>query len=146
MYLFFMNKKKSFTDSMVNFLMREGKKCKSKKIIKSVFSKILRKINVKENQIEEKIFSGVLPSFDIKKKKIGGAMYQIPIEIKYSKALAMTVKWVIKYAKVRNDAKNIDNGLFLELLDMYLKRGRTFKKMEEIKNTVIKNKAFLCYQ
>lgn len=130
-------------DRIVNIIIKKGKRGISEKITKLALSPLIRKTSIEYSEIENKLINNVIVNFKIKKKKIGGGFYQIPIKISNSDSVLMAIKWIIKNAKERTDKENMQSGLYLELLDVYLMRGRTFKKKQNMEKIINSNRAFI---
>jgi len=130
----------------INFLTLDGKKSQAEKIaLESI--KILSG-KVRENPVEafEKIVDNLRPLVEVKSRRVGGATYQVPVEVRSSRALSLGLKWLIKAARSRKSEKTMINKLSSELVDAYNKKGAAYKKKEDTHKMAEANKAFSHYR
>ena len=105
----------------------------------------LDKIKSKNNEDPLKIFntaiSNVKPNLECRSRRVGGATYQVPVEVKAKRAQALAIRWLIDSARKRKD-KNMSDKIFNELYDAYEKKGAAVKKKEDVHKMAESNKAF----
>ena len=130
---------------LINYVMLDGKKSVSCKIIYKSIENLSKKTGLNQTRIFRELINNIRPSVEIKSKKIGGGIYQIPIKVKINKSISLALKWIVKAARERKDVTNMKNKLYLEFLDSYLKKGGAFKKKEEVYKIAEANKAFSHY-
>jgi small subunit ribosomal protein S7 len=129
----------------INALMRDGKKSIAEKVVYGALAKVESKIEDK-NGIEAFLVSikNVEPLLEVKSRRVGGSTYQIPVEVKEERRLALAIRWIINAARARNEKSMIDN-LAAELLDAFHERGSAIKKKEDTHRMAEANKAFAHY-
>ena len=126
----------------INNLMKQGKKSLAEKIFYQSIDKIKKQGKV-DNGIElfKKALENVAPMLEVKSKRIGGATYQVPIEISEARRMALAMRWIISYSKSRKGQTMADK-LAAELLAAANKDGSAFKKKEDTHRMAEANKAF----
>ena len=127
---------------LVNYVMQDGKKSISKYIVEDSISNLKKKIQIDSKIIIKRIIKNIKPSIEVKSKKIGGVTYKIPVEIGESRATSISLKWIVETARNRQDSKTMVKKLYLELLDVYLRKGKSLKKKEEMHRIAESNRAF----
>ena len=125
----------------VNYIMKAGKKNIAEKIFYGSIKIIESK--QKENGIDvfKKAIENASPVLEVKSKRIGGATYQVPMEVSSHRKLALAMRWIIGYSKSRK-GKNMSERLASELLDAYKNEGQSIKKKEDTHKMAEANKAF----
>jgi len=125
----------------INKLMYNGKKSVSERI----FYRSLDIINEKTKDDGLKIFrqaiDNVKPVLEVKARRIGGSNYQVPIEVRTDRKLYLAIRWIIEYARARNE-KSMEESLALEILDAANNKGSSIKKKEDTFRMAEANKAF----
>ena len=125
----------------INQIMQRGKKSVAEKIMYSA----LDQISLKSKQDPLKIFDDALdqvaPQVEVKSRRVGGATYQVPIEVKSSRKMALAMRWLVNSAKKRSEKKMADK-LANELLDASDGRGEAVKKRQDTHKMADANKAF----
>lgn len=140
------SKYKSFSLSkFINCMMLDGKKSTSEKIVYGALEKLEQKIEDKNGiEVFNASIKNVEPLLEVKSRRVGGSTYQIPVEVKDDRRLALAIRWIINAARARNEKSMIDN-LAAELLDAYNERGSAIKKKEDTHRMAEANKAFAHY-
>lgn len=130
----------------INVVMSHGKKSVAEKIVYGALDEIDNKLK-KNNSIElfTKALDNVKPIVEVKSRRIGGATYQIPVEIKFDRSQTLAIRWIIGAAKKRSE-KNMKMRLAAELLDAADKRGTAIRKSEDTYRMAEANKAFSHYR
>ena len=124
----------------MNNLMKDGKKSVAEKIVYGAFDEINK--NSKEDPLE--VFMKALevsPVVEVKSRRVGGANYQVPVEIRPSRRQALAMRWIVEAARSRNE-KSMDLRLAGELQDASQKKGSAFRKREDVHKMAEANKAF----
>jgi small subunit ribosomal protein S7 len=131
---------------LINKVMNSGKKSIARKIVYSAISKFMEK-TATANAIEafETALENAKPSLEVKSRRIGGATYQVPVEISPERRTAMAMSWIIKNAQTKSGKSMID-GLAIELADCYKNQGSTIKKKDDLHKMAEANKAFAHYK
>ena len=129
----------------INNLMQHGKKTIAEKILYST----LEKISTQKKQVPIKIFQDVLnnvkPKVEVKSRRIGGATYQVPNEVKADRAQALAIRWLVEAARKRS-GKSMQDKLYQEFLDAFDNKGGAVKKREDVHKMADANKAFAHYR
>src|SRR3990167_787020 len=123
-------------------VMMEGKKHLARKIVYDALTDLCKKLS-KENPLEifEAALENAAPQVEVKSRRIGGATYQVPIEIAPGRRESIAMGWIIKHARSK-PGKNMVQGLSQELQDCYNNQGSTVKKKEDTHRMAEANKAF----
>ena len=129
----------------INMLMRSGKKSVAEKIVYGALDEIVHKS--KENALEvfNKALDNVRPIVEVKSRRVGGATYQIPVEVRQDRSTTLAMRWLVNAAKNRGE-KNMGLRLAGELLDASEKKGTAIKKREDTHRMAEANKAFSHYR
>ena len=129
----------------INILMLHGKKTIAEKILYST----LEKISTQKKQVPIKIFQDVLnnvkPKVEVKSRRIGGATYQVPNEVKADRGQALAIRWLVEAARKRS-GKSMQDKLYQEFLDAFDNKGGAVKKREDVHKMADANKAFAHYR
>lgn len=125
----------------VNNLMYEGKKSKAFKIFYEAISEVAQKSQENGLEVWKKALENVTPQVEVRSRRIGGATYQIPQEIRPARKQSLAIKWLIQAARNRND-KSMSRRLANEILAAYKEEGGAFKKKEDTHRMAEANKAF----
>jgi small subunit ribosomal protein S7 len=125
----------------VNGIMYSGKKSVAQNIFYGALDIVEKKINEEGIKIFKKAMSNVKPTVEVKSRRIGGATYQVPIEVKPNRRQSLAIRWLRDYAKQRN-GKSMMEKLADELIDASNNRGGAIKKKEDVYKMAEANKAF----
>jgi small subunit ribosomal protein S7 len=129
----------------INSLMRKGKKSTAEAILYRSLDLIGKKIEEEPIKVFEKAIDNVKPVIEVKSRRVGGSTYQVPVEVRSGRRLALSIRWVINYAKARSE-KTMEGKLAGELLDAANNRGAAIKKKEDTHKMAEANKAFAHYR
>ena len=126
----------------MNQLMVDGKKSIAESIVYGAFEQ-LEKDNKDEDLVDvfRKILDKVAPVVEVRSRRVGGATYQVPVEVKSKRAQALAIRWLVDSARKRRD-KHMSDKIFNELYDAYEKKGAAVKKREDVHKMAESNKAF----
>lgn len=125
----------------VNCLMRGGKKSTAEKIFYGALEIVEQKTNEEPLKIFKKALSNVKPAVEVKSRRIGGATYQIPVEVRPSRRQSLAIRWIRDYASERGGKSMVDK-LADEIMDASSNRGGSVKKREDVYKMAEANKAF----
>lgn len=125
----------------INQLMRKGKKSVAQKIIYKCFDIIKEKTNKDPLEVFDRAIKNVSPILEVKSKRIGGANYQIPMEVRSDRRLALAMRWIIEAAQSRK-GKPMREKLAQELSDAANHQGEAIKKKEDVHRMAEANRAF----
>ncbi|MBN2546175.1 MAG: 30S ribosomal protein S7 [Spirochaetes bacterium] len=125
----------------INILMTRGKKSVSRKIFYTTLDNLEKKTKKNPIEVFEKALDNVRPIVEVKSRRVGGATYQVPVEVSESRGIALAMRWIASYSRARNE-KTMADKLTGELMDAYNQTGTTFKKREDTHKMAEANKAF----
>ncbi|ACF50457.1 MULTISPECIES: 30S ribosomal protein S7 [Stenotrophomonas] len=130
----------------INMVMQSGKKSVAEKIVYGAMDVITEK-NSSANAIElvQKALDNVAPAVEVKSRRVGGATYQVPVEVRSSRKMALAMRWLIDSARKRGE-NTMPKKLAAELIDASENRGGAIKKREETHRMAEANKAFAHYR
>ena len=129
----------------VNMLMLSGKKSIAERVVYGALDQIEAKINQPSLGVLEKALENVQPFVEVKSRRVGGATYQVPIEVRPSRRVALAMRWLIDAARKRGE-KGMTARLAAELLEAHENRGSAVKKREDTHRMAEANKAFSHYR
>ncbi|NBU97552.1 MAG: 30S ribosomal protein S7 [Spirochaetia bacterium] len=129
----------------INCLMYSGKKSVAEKIFYDALDTIQTKLNNDPYKVFTEALNNVKPEVEVKSRRVGGVTYQVPIEVRPERRLALGIKWIIRYARERNE-KSMSQKLASEILDAHRGTGSSIKKKEDIRKMAEANKAFSHYR
>ena len=128
----------------INMVMKSGKKSIAEKIVYGAMDVIGEK-NSEPLALVEKALANVAPAVEVKSRRVGGATYQVPVEVRSSRRMALAMRWVIESARKRGE-NTMPRKLAGELIDASENRGGAIKKREETHRMAEANKAFAHYR
>ena len=126
---------------LINSLMYDGKKTIAEKIVYDAIDKIKSKSKDEPITVFNQAISNIKPTVEVRSRRVGGATYQVPVEVKSKRAQALAIRWLIDSARKRKD-KHMSDKIFNELYDAYEKKGAAVKKREDVHKMAESNKAF----
>ena len=128
----------------INMVMKSGKKSIAEKIVYGAMDVISEKSN-EPLALVEKALANVAPAVEVKSRRVGGATYQVPVEVRSSRRMALAMRWVIESARKRGE-NTMPRKLAAELMEASESRGGAVKKREETHRMAEANKAFSHYR
>ncbi len=130
---------------LMNGLMLDGKKSAAEKIVYGAFDEIERKAKQDPLQIFHNALDNVKPQIEVRSRRVGGATYQVPVEVRGERAQALAIRWIIEMSRSRSE-NTMTGRLSSELLDAAENRGGAVKKREDTHRMAEANKAFAHYR
>ena len=130
---------------LINQIMNDGKKGTAQKIVYDAFDIIKEKTNEDPMVIFNKAMDNIKPALEVKSRRVGGANYQVPVEVKSDRAIALAFRWLAQYARLRNGHSMAEN-LANEIIDASNGIGASVKKKEDTHKMAEANKAFAHYR
>ena len=130
---------------MVHRLMKHGKKSTAQKILSDAFGLINERTGSDPIELFETAVKNVTPLVEVRARRVGGATYQVPVEVKTKRSQALALRWLIEASRKRKDKKMSDK-LFNEIFDAYQNKGSAIKKKEDTHKMAESNKAFAHYR
>jgi small subunit ribosomal protein S7 len=129
----------------VNRMMWEGKRSVSLRLVHGALDVLQAKTDKEPLEVFLKAIENVKPNIEVKSRRVGGATYQVPVEIRDSRREALGMRWLSNAARARS-GRGMDERLAAELLDAYNNTGSAFKKKEDTHKMAEANKAFAHYR
>ena len=129
----------------INKLMLDGKKSTAVKIMYKALERIESKSGEKGIEVFEKAIENVKPVLEVKSRRVGGATYQVPVEVRPVRQQSLAIRWIVDAARKRNERTMIER-LSNELMDAATDKGAAFKKKEDTYKMAEANKAFAHYR
>ena len=125
----------------INFIMYDGKKSVAEKIVYEAFDLIKEKTKTDPIKIFDDAIKNVRPNLEVRSRRVGGATYQVPVEVKSKRSQALALRWLIEASRKRKDKRMADK-IYNEIYDAYQKKGSAIKKKEDTHKMAESNKAF----
>ena len=133
--------KSTIIPKLINSIMYDGKKTVAEKIIYEAIEKIKTKSKDEPLNVFNEAINNIKPTVEVRSRRVGGATYQVPVEVKSKRSQALALRWLIDASRKRKD-KNMSDKIFNELFDAYEKKGSAVKKREDVHKMAESNKAF----
>ena len=130
---------------IINSIMKDGKKGIAQTIFYDAMNIVKEKTNQEPMDVLDKALENIMPALEVKSRRVGGANYQVPIEVKADRKQALGIRWLINYARLRGGHSMADN-LANEIIDASNGTGAAVKKREETHRMAEANKAFAHYR
>ena len=128
-----------------NVLMRDGKRSVAERVTYGALALVEQRIGEDSLKIFKRAIDNVRPRVEVKSRRVGGATYQVPIEVRPDRGTALAMRWLIQYARARS-GKSMGEKLAAELMDAASDRGEAVKKREDTHRMADANKAFAHYR
>ena len=125
----------------MNYVMIDGKKPAAEKIVYGALDKIEQKLRRPPVDLFKEALENVTPAIEVRSRRVGGATYQVPVEVRPDRKLALAMRWIIAAARARNETTMVDK-LSNELMDAAQNRGAAVKKREDTHRMAEANRAF----
>ncbi|OUS05370.1 30S ribosomal protein S7 [Rhodobacterales bacterium 52_120_T64] len=129
----------------MNNLMLDGKKSVAERIVYGALERVEGKLKRAPVEVFHEALENIKPSVEVRSRRVGGATYQIPVEVRPERREALAIRWLIKAARTRNE-NTMEERLAGELLDASSSRGSAVKKREDTHKMADANKAFSHYR
>jgi len=130
---------------LINNIMLDGKKGTAQKIVYGAFEKVVAKTSKDAVEVFEEAMNNIMPVLEVKARRIGGATYQVPIEVRPDRRQALALRWLTLFARKRGE-KTMQERLANELMDAANNTGAAVKKKEDMHKMADANKAFAHYR
>ncbi|MBP8626702.1 MAG: 30S ribosomal protein S7 [Syntrophorhabdaceae bacterium] len=130
---------------LINCIMWDGKKTTARKIVYGAFDLIEGRQKEDPLKIFHKAMDNIKPELEVKARRVGGATYQVPVEVRLNRKLSLSIRWLIRYSRERSEKTMIER-LAGEILDAYNNKGGAVKKREDTHKMAEANKAFAHYR
>ncbi|MGB4704974.1 MAG: 30S ribosomal protein S7 [Candidatus Saccharicenans sp.] len=130
---------------LINLVLRKGKKTVAEKIVYGALEILKQKTKDDPLKVLEKAIENVRPLLETKSRRVGGATYQVPVEVPEQRSISLGMRWLVKFAKERS-GKSMQEKLAAEILDALSGKGGAFKKKEDTHKMAEANRAFAHYK
>ena len=130
---------------LINNVMEDGKKSLAQRIVYDAFEIVAEKTGKNALEAFNEAMENVMPVLEVKARRVGGATYQVPMEIRSERRQALGLRWLVRYARERNE-KTMKEKLANEIIDAINSMGGAFKKKEDTHRMAEANKAFAHYR
>lgn len=130
---------------LINHVMEQGKKSVAGGIVYGALDAIKQKMSADPLEVLIRAIDNVKPRVEVKSRRVGGATYQVPVEVHPSRQMAVAMRWIILYAQGRKGVP-MQRALALELMDAYNEQGNAIKKRDDTHKMAQANKAFAHYR
>jgi small subunit ribosomal protein S7 len=129
----------------INNLMKDGKKSTAERIVYGAFDKIQGRMKTDPLQVFHEALDNVKPTLEVRSRRVGGATYQVPVEVRPERRQALAIRWLIQAASKRSE-KTMTDRLAGEVMDAANNRGAAYKKREDTLRMAEANRAFSHYR
>lgn len=130
---------------LINNVMLDGKKGIAQKIVYGAFDRVAEKTGKDAIEVFEEAMNNIMPVLEVKARRIGGATYQVPIEVRPERRQTLALRWLVLYARQRGE-KTMQERLANEIIDASNNTGASVKKKEDMHKMAEANKAFAHYR
>lgn len=129
----------------INKIMERGQKSTAQKLFYGALEELNGKVQGEDSvTVMKKALENVKPSIEVRSRRVGGATYQVPVDVRPTRRLSLAMRWLVEYSRARGE-KDFAKRLAGELLDAYNNRGNSIKKKEDVHKMAESNKAFAHY-
>ncbi len=129
----------------INILMLDGKKAVAERVVYGALDQVVDKSKGEAVEALSKALENVRPMVEVKSRRVGGATYQVPVEVRADRRMALAMRWLVEAARKRSE-KSMDRRLAGEIMDAMESRGSAVKKREDVHRMAEANKAFSHYR
>ncbi len=129
----------------INSVMWDGKKSIARRLVYRALDLSEKKVKEDPLKVFRKAIDNVKPELEVKARRVGGATYQVPVEVRLDRKMSLAIRWILRYARERSEKTMIEK-LAGELMDAYNNRGGAVKKREDTHKMAEANKAFAHYR
>ena len=127
---------------LVNQVMESGKKGLAQRIVYGAFDIVKEKMDLEPIEVFTTALENIKPVLETKSRRVGGATYQVPMEIRPERRQTLAIRWIVDFARNRNGERNMDEKIAGELMDAYNNTGASIKRKDEMHRMAEANKAF----
>ena len=129
----------------INSIMYDGKRSTAEKIVYGAFEVVHKKVGTEPIKVFHEALENIKPSIEVRSRRVGGATYQVPVEVRPERRQALAIRWLIKASRGRNE-NTMEERLASEIIDAVSSRGTAVKKREDTHKMAEANKAFSHYR
>lgn len=137
--------KSKLVTRLINRIMIDGKRGKAQKILYRAFEIVNERTSKEPMEVFEQALKNVMPVLEVKARRVGGANYQVPVEVRPERRTSLALRWIVNYSRLRGE-KTMEERLANEVLDAANNTGQAVKKREDSHKMAEANKAFAHYR
>ena len=130
---------------LINKVMWDGKKSLAQRIVYKAFERVAEKTGKDPLEVFEQAVRNVMPTLEVRPRRVGGATYQVPLEVRPERRLSLALRWIVEHARERHERTMIER-LANELIDASNNTGGAVRKKEEVHRMAEANRAFAHYR
>ena len=130
---------------LINSIMLDGKKGVAQQILYGAFERVAKTTGRDPLEVYEQALENIMPQVEVRSRRVGGANYQVPVEVRAERRVTLGLRWLTNYARLRNE-KTMEERLAKEIMDAANGVGASVKKREDTHRMADANKAFAHYQ
>lgn len=130
---------------LINSIMLDGKKGTAQSILYGAFERVESMTNQPPIEVFEEALNNIMPTFEVRSRRIGGQNYQVPVEVRPERRYTLGLRWLTQYARLRNE-KTMEERLAKEIVDAAQGNGNSVKKKDDTHRMAEANKAFAHYR
>ena len=130
---------------LINKIMKDGKKTKAERILYRAFDIVRERTGRDPMEVFDQALKNVMPVLEVRARRVGGANYQVPVEVRPERRVSLGLRWIVQYARLRGE-KTMEERLAAELIDAANNTGAAVKKREDTHKMAEANKAFAHYR
>lgn len=130
---------------LINKIMLDGKRGTAQQILYAAFAKVEAKTNRNAIEVFEQALGNIMPALELKLRRVGGANYQVPVEVTAERRVSLGLRWMVNYSRLRNE-KTMEDRLAAEIIDAANGLGQSVKKRDDTHKMAEANKAFAHYR
>ena len=130
---------------LVNSVMRDGKKSTAEHVVYKALERVGERTGKPPVEVLEQAVKSVTPVLEVRSRRVGGANYQVPVEVPQRRARTLAIRWLVNFARERRE-KRMDEKLAAEILDALNQQGGAFKRKDDLYRMAQANKAFAHYR
>jgi small subunit ribosomal protein S7 len=134
-----------WVQTMINKIMKNGKKGVAERIVYKALDDVGERTKEDPRQVFEKAMRNVMPVLEVRPRRVGGATYQIPLEVRPARQMSLAMRWILGAARGRS-GRPMSERLSAELIDAYREQGSAIKKRDDTHKMAEANKAFVHYR
>ena len=131
---------------LINKVMQRGKKSLAERVVYTALDEVKGKAGQEPVKVLDKALGNVMPLLEVRPRRVGGATYQVPIEVRLERRMTLGLRWLVDYARQRKDRRGMAAKLAAEILDASAGQGGAVKKREDTHRMAEANKAFAHYR
>jgi len=137
--------KSKLVTQLINKIMLDGKRSAAQKIVYGALEIAEQELNKPPLEVLDKVLENVKPMVEVRARRVGGASYQVPVEIRPERRLSLALRWIVTFARKRHE-KSMTRKLASEFIDAFNNQGGSIKKKEDMHRMAEANRAFAHYK